>query len=523
MKKFNVTGLCVPSEDYMVDIGGKIEKIVELVNSRCYFTITRARQYGKTTTLACLEKALMDDYIVISTSFEGLEDESFASSKTFCSAFVRQIVKALRFSSASKEYAERWADCAPADFQTLSDHVTAMCEDQKVVLIIDEVDKAGNYRVFLQFLGMLREKFLSRKAGKDYTFHSVILAGIHDIKNIRLKMANDGLYTPAVSDGAIFNSPWNIAVNFAVDMSFNPAEISTMLAEYENDHHTGMDIAAIAEEIHGYTNGYPFLVTRICQCVDTEPGGKWTTAGIREAVNILVNEKNTLFDDLVKNLENHKDLYSLVYDVLIAGAPRTFTVNNPTIGMGAMYGIIHGNANGTACVANRIFEMVICDYFISKDETEKKKEVNGVLRRDVVKDGRFDMELCMRGFAEHCAELFDEKDRKFLERHGRLIFLSYLKPLINGQGFYHIESQFTDLRRMDIVVDFGRDQFIVELKIWHGDKYKQEAYGQLLGYMESKKAETGYMLTFDFRKGVSKQTMAEWVEFDGRRIFDVVV
>jgi len=38
---------------------------------------------------------------------------------------------------------------------------------------------------------------------------------------------------------------------------------------------------------------------------------------------------------------------------------------------------------------------------------------------------------------------------------------------------YHIESRYTDLRRMDVVVDFGRDQFIVELKIWHGDKYKQ--------------------------------------------------
>jgi len=63
MKRFNVTGLCVPEEHYMVDITGKIEQIKKLVDGRCYFTINRARQYGKTTTLAMLERALENDYI----------------------------------------------------------------------------------------------------------------------------------------------------------------------------------------------------------------------------------------------------------------------------------------------------------------------------------------------------------------------------------------------------------------------------------------------------------------------------
>ena len=51
MKKFCVTGICVPSKHYMVDISQKIDKIIKLVNDGCYFTINRARQYGKTTTL----------------------------------------------------------------------------------------------------------------------------------------------------------------------------------------------------------------------------------------------------------------------------------------------------------------------------------------------------------------------------------------------------------------------------------------------------------------------------------------
>ena len=35
MRRFNVTGLCVPEEDYMVDISGKIEQIKKLVDDRC--------------------------------------------------------------------------------------------------------------------------------------------------------------------------------------------------------------------------------------------------------------------------------------------------------------------------------------------------------------------------------------------------------------------------------------------------------------------------------------------------------
>ena len=53
---------------------------------------------------------------------------------------------------------------------------------------------------------------------------------------------------------------------------------------------------------------------------------------------------------------------------------------------------------------------------------------------------------------------------------------------------------------MDLVVDFEKEQFIVELKIWRGDAAKDRAYEQFLGYMETKNATYGYLLTFDFRK-----------------------
>lgn len=58
---------------------------------------------------------------------------------------------------------------------------------REVILFIDEVDKSSNNQLFLSFLRVLRNKFLLKAQGLDYTFHSVILAGIYDVKNLKLE------------------------------------------------------------------------------------------------------------------------------------------------------------------------------------------------------------------------------------------------------------------------------------------------------------------------------------------------
>jgi hypothetical protein len=76
---------------------------------------------------------------------------------------------------------------------------------------------------------------------------------------------------------------------------------------------------------------------------------------------------------------------------------------------------------------------------------------------------------------------------------------------------------------MDIVVDYGSQQFIIELKLWHGKAAHTEAYTQLAGYLRDKGAKEGYLLSFDFRREAKKRRpVAKWVEKDGARIFDVM-
>jgi hypothetical protein len=76
---------------------------------------------------------------------------------------------------------------------------------------------------------------------------------------------------------------------------------------------------------------------------------------------------------------------------------------------------------------------------------------------------------------------------------------------------------------MDIVVDVARKQFIIELKLWRGEENRAKAYDQLLGYMEAKNADKGYLVTFDLRKDGNREQKAEWVSVGDRHIFEVMV
>ncbi len=186
-KKFNTAGPCVPQYHYMADVRNKIDHIIkEYVEQEEYFTINRARQYGKTTTLYLLQENLKDRCVVLSISFEGKE-EYFTSLRNFAEGLNLSFCKALKKSHLALSAIFQDPIIQPLAMEEIGERVTALCEQagKPVILMIDEVDKAADNQVFLSFLGMLRERYLRRRIGGDKTFDSVILAGVHDIKNLK--------------------------------------------------------------------------------------------------------------------------------------------------------------------------------------------------------------------------------------------------------------------------------------------------------------------------------------------------
>jgi hypothetical protein len=354
--------------------------------------------------------------------------------------------------------------------------------------------------VFAAFLGLLRDKYLERNARGTATFHSVILAGVHDVKNLKKRIRPDSEHS--------YNSPWNIAVNFGVDLSFYAADIQTMLAQYEADHATGMDLSAVADRLHYYTGGYPFLVSRLCEIIH-QHGLPWTGDGVDQAEAALVKEENTLFDDLVKNLDQNPNYADLVRSILLWDARVTFTRYNPAIDLGAMYGVLT-DAGGRISVANIIFETVIYDYFSSLQEVHQLARLPQGDTSHVIRDGRLDLDAVLDGFSQFMATEYRDQDSSFIEHNARLLFLAFLSPIVNGMGNYAVERETRRSKRMDVTVFFGPEQYIVELKIWRGEAYEDQGIDQLAGYLKSQQQTTGWLLSFaDQQRAPRRQQVIE--------------
>ena len=534
MKTFNTTAVCIPSKHYMVDLSERVREIKELVDDGKYFTINRARQYGKTTTLTALDMALSAEYDVISIDFQDVTDADFENENEFTKGLSQMLCDTKdsmdipipnKYYNQFQELSDKKEKTKLNDLFRIFDRWCK--ENQKnIVLIIDEVDTATNNQVFLDFLGKLRSNYLKREKNAKYrTFQSVILAGVTDVKHLKSKIRPE--------EDSKENSPWNIAADFTIDMSLSEDGIKGMLNEYEADHHTGMDTGAIAKSIREYTNGYPFLVSRICQLIDTRfvpakyntLAEAWTEEGVNEAVKFIVTEKNTLFDSLMGKLREYDHLRNQLRKILMQGETIEYLPDDLAQEQLMMYGFIINNHN-TVAVANKIFEMRLYRYYLG--ESQFTDELRGDAldgKPEFIKNGVLDVRLIMERFIntqKYIRNIKDEEaEKKFIEEEGREKFLTYLSPIINGVGTFSIEEQTRDRKRMDVVIHYLGKRYIIEMKIWHGAKYNADGEEQVMGYLDRYGLDTGYMLSFSFNK--NKEPGVKDVRFGDKLLIEGIV
>ena len=530
MKKFKTTGLCNPSKNYMVDITDRLNKIKVMIDNGDYFTINRARQFGKTTTLAALERYLKDEYVVLRLDFQAIGTADFADEESFVRTLSLLIIRKASKMTLPSEIIDTFNDFAnreanKARLGELFLLFSKWCElsPRPIVFIIDEVDSASNNQVFLDFLAQLRLQYLEREDDEDNpAFQSVILAGVADIKHIKGNIRND-------NDSKV-NTPWNISADFNIDMSLSANGIKGMLDEYEADHNTGMNTKLIADLIYEHTSGYPFLVSRICQIIDEQlvPDKfdslekAWTKQGFNEAIKILLSEKNSLFQSLTGKLTNYPNLKKSIKSILMEGTTLSYSALQESISQMEMYGFIKNNHN-TVAISNRIFETLLYNLFLSDEEIKSSAMFNeGTLAKNIfVEDGKLNMRLVIEHFIKIYTQKFGPLEDKFKEKDGREQFLLFLKPIINGTGNYYIEAQTRDQTRTDVVVDYLGQQDIIELKIWRGQKYNSDGEQQLVRYLEHFGLNVGYMLTFNFNK--NKEQGVKLVKLGDKTIYEGTV
>ena len=136
-----------------------------------------------------------------------------------------------------------------------------------------------------------------------------------------------------------------------------------------------IDTAMMGKEIYEYTNGYPFLVSRLCQIIDEKltpsvfanAQQAWTLEGLDEAVKRILTESNTLFESLIGKLQNNKALEQSIRKILFNGENAAFNIDQNDIAQLAMYGFIRNN-NNSIQISNRIFETRFKNFLRSNEE-----------------------------------------------------------------------------------------------------------------------------------------------------------
>lgn len=217
-KVFNVNGACKSSKHYMVNLKSRLQEIKMMIDDGEYFTIHKARQYGKTTILHALADFLKENYVVISLDFQKMSSSDFSDESAFVNGLAREISKVIRrmeqvipheVKIQLNNLADKQDGCSK--LAEIFDYFSIWCEEsyKPIVLMIDEVDTAANNQVFLDFLAQLRS-----------------------------------------DEEHMENSPWNIVADFLVNMSFTAEDIQGLLQEYEDDYLTGMDIRKMSDILY---------------------------------------------------------------------------------------------------------------------------------------------------------------------------------------------------------------------------------------------------------------------------------
>jgi hypothetical protein len=218
-------------------------------------------------------------------------------------------------------------------------------------------------------------------------------------------------------------------------------------------------------------------------------------------------------------LNNSPTLKTQLREVLMQGRVIAWQPFDPEQSLLRMYGFIVNNHN-TVAISNRIFEMRLYQSFLGESDRNDAFGRDAQMHKSIFinDDHTLNMPLILEHFVTAQRRIHGDSDEKFLEAEGRERFLTYLSPIINGTGTYSIEEQTRDARRMDVVIHYLGQRYVVELKIWHGQRYNADGEQQIIDYLNYFGLSTGYMVSFSFNQkkepGLKRLALGDKVLFE---------
>ena len=263
------------------------------------------------------------------------------------------------------------------------------------------------------------------------------------------------------------------------------------------------------------------LVSYLCKFIVDDAKSTWNAEGVRSAVKKLLKYQAPLFESLANKLEQYPELRQQLILLLVNGKRIPYRPDDDAIKQLIMFGFAR-EKNGDVVIANRIFETRFYDMLLTETNAINSQIYLAGERQkpEFVSQGHLNMELVLEKFVQYFHDIYGEKTERFIEDDGRKLFLLYLRPIINGVRNYYIEAQTRDLTRTDVIVDYLGEQFVIEMKIWHGEEYNERGEKQLAEYLDYYHINKGYLLSFSFNQ--NKEIGTHTIQLGDKTIFEAI-
>ena len=384
----------------------------------------------------------------------------------------------------------------------------------KVVIIIDEFDGIPP-NALSDFLYTLRKIYNAKRRSPRYAYiHSVGIVGVKSIGQLNF-------------DHTI--SPFNVQDQFSLS-NFTAEQVAKLYEEYTQE--TGqLFTSQVIEAVHRKTAGQPFLVNRMAQILTEELGVSTDKAiaieNFHTAYETILNEDNTHFQHLRHNIRRKSEFKGILSRILFDDREFYFNINDNCISELSTYGLVRKNEEGLCVIDNPIYQEIIIKTFtpsINGLEYEYLPEDAEDLTDYISASGEILMDELLanfRDFIKRVGYKILEVPVTPQEYVGQYLLVTYLDLFVRKiKGHIYPEVP-TGRGRMDILILYRDQKYIVETKLWRGEKRYQSGKRQLAEYLDKENTKRGYYIIFDHRQNPESQT--EHDAIDGKEIISYCI
>jgi len=512
MKTFETQGPVSPDRNYVVQRSKELSDFVNRVKQGHYIVIFAPRQTGKTTFFRLALDVLIEEdhiYFPIQLDFEEYKNVNPSDFYNYLLQDIRKEIenvfqkREIVLSNPIHELLENTHITNRVTLRHFFEELLRVLDNQRIIIIIDEFDGIPQ-DVVSDFLHSLRRIYLS-----DSETRCLYSLGIVGVKSI----------TQLNYDRSI--SPFNIQDEFALP-NFTLEQVRELFTQYTDEVGQTISIEVI-EALHKQTAGQPFLVNRFAQILTNELNipntvtiqmGHFTQAHTR-----MLRERNTNIEHLISNIRRNPHFENILMKIVSYDKGIGFNLDNELIDELTTYGIIAEGSDGMCEIVNPIYHHRIMQTFqpvINGLENEYFSDETAANFLDyLTPDGQIQMQPLLDNFqsfierAGHRLLQVPQTPQEFVGQYLLFAYLDQFVRLVRGNMYLEVQ---TGRGRIDLLILHNQQKYVVETKIWEGEKLYQTGKKQLAKYLKLEKATEGYYIVFDHRKQPSPLIESEMQE-----------